>query len=172
MDNQVYIADGFRTRVETYTEPLDIIAFIKKFYVILQDGIRDPLSIEILTKDSSSIFKIKLLATLPREDMPIIQPGSALLVGRRTKEERSIAKAWVEQNQTLSNASAGIKLPSKEIGNQAVNTSSLAIPPPVDKVQDQNGIQLSYKIIIICFSCLIIFLFVMRFKHRRLSNQK
>ncbi len=170
MSEQVYIADGLRTRVESYPEPLNIITFIQKYHVTLHDGMRTPLNIEILTKDSTSVFKIKQLATLPPEELPIIQPGSAMLVGERTTEERNGAKAWIGQNKSSSDAGASIESDKKAADHHAVIASNPTISHPQEHTQSQNDFYFTYKVISIILISFVLFFSILYLKRRRFPN--
>ncbi|RYD24686.1 MAG: hypothetical protein EOP86_28280 [Verrucomicrobiaceae bacterium] len=132
MGTRVHIVEDIRTREVDCPEPLNIISFIGKFHVRLHDVIRTAHDIEIITKDSSSVFRIKLLGTLPRESLPMVVPGSVVLVGERTSEERDAAKAWIRRNQASSNVDSAARTSPDGPGIKAVGTPRLPMASSVE----------------------------------------
>jgi hypothetical protein len=154
MGARVHIVEDIRTREVDCPEPLNIISFIGKFHVRLHDVIRTAHDIEILTKDSSSVFRIKRLATMPRESLPMVPPGSAVLVGMRSKEERDAAQAWIRRNQASSNVDSAAQASPDGLGAKAVGMAELPMASSMENHPMSHWYAVGFISVLILFGAL------------------
>lgn len=102
MDKFVYIIDGRGTRQEICSQSLNVVSFTSKYHVYLHDGLRTPLYMTVISPTGEFVVKIKDMAALPPEKIPMIEPGSALIVGERPEAEKDQAKLWVQRYNSSS----------------------------------------------------------------------